>query len=149
MIKRYLDRKIGKFVASTLGKTALLILLFLVYLLIFGIVIQEIGGALPTFAMMLFGALFFVWFTKHLFIRKGTVRIWGKGDINKTINTNDSLLEIQETLSCLTCIFCEKQVTEKKRGWCNAPNAPDTDGKYCNTFRSKVTGKIKKEQEKK
>jgi len=116
---------------KVIGKVALLVFMFFVYTLIFGIVMQSISGAIPMFVMALLGGLFFIWFAKYLFKKK---RVIGSISIDEELHRN------QEILSCPTCMFFNKQITKEKPKWCNAPSGPDIGKNYCNTFKSNKLG---------
>jgi len=121
---------------TIIGKAILLISLFLVYTLIFGIVRQLTYGVLPVFIMLLLGAWFFIWFTKRLFGRSGKqinfFKVWEADDVNKVIKTDCELQHLLNVMRCLACKYyrCQDEM------WCGAPKVPDIDKYYCYTFQS-------------
>jgi len=62
------------------------------------------------------------------------LKIWTMNGIYKTLEVDCSVQELQEILSCPTCAF----FNGGEQLWCNAPDAPNIDGKYCNTFIAKT-----------
>ena len=64
----------------------------------------------------------------------GILKVWAANEREKTFEMDCSAQELQEILSCPTCAF----FNGGEQLWCNAPDAPNIDRKYCNTFRAKT-----------
>jgi len=54
----------------------------------------------------------------------------------KTMVSDDELRYLREVLSCPTCRFDDKDAMQKERPWCKAPNPPEIEDDYCQTFEA-------------
>lgn len=69
------------------------------------------------------------------------IKVWEVENRSRSVNIGSSPQEVRELLSCSTCVFLKKYVTEENQGWCNAHDAPNIIRNYCDTFKG-LGGKV-------